>query len=94
MWDLANALLLNNNWNPHQLAALTSIPTKQILDDDIPFGIGRDLIVGFQADPRGMLDVYIDDTAKLTVDLPDTDNADQMECAPLLVIYKAARPPS
>ncbi len=90
--DLANALLLDNNWNPHQLAALTSIPIKQILDDYIPFGIGKDLIVDFPVDPRGMLDVYIDDTVGLTVNLPDTDNADWMERAPLLAIHTAARP--
>jgi hypothetical protein len=89
--NLANALLLDNNWNPHQLAAPTSFPTKQILDDDIPFGIGRNLIVDFPVDPWGMLDVYLDDTIRLTVDLPDTDNADQMECAPLLAI-QSARP--
>ncbi len=62
---LANTLLLDNNWNPHQLTAPTSVPTKQILDDDIPFGNGCDLIVDsswFPLDPQGMLDVYIDDT--------------------------------
>jgi hypothetical protein len=64
--NLANALLLNDNWNPHQLAAPTSNPTKQILDDDIPFGIGQDLIVDFPVDPQGMLDVYIDDTIGLS----------------------------
>ncbi len=30
---------------------------KLILDDDIPFEIGRNLIVDFPVDPRGMLDV-------------------------------------
>jgi hypothetical protein len=39
-----------------------------------------------------MLDVYINDTNELTVNLPDTDNADQMECAPLLAIHTAGRP--
>ncbi len=29
--NLANALLLDDNWNPHQLAAPTSVPTKQFL---------------------------------------------------------------
>ncbi len=69
--NLANALLLDDNWIPHQLAAPTSIPVKQILDDDIPFRIGRDVIVDVPVDPRGILDVYIDDTNGLTVDLPD-----------------------
>jgi hypothetical protein len=39
-----------------------------------------------------MLDVYINDTIGLTVDLPDTDITDRMECAPLLAIHTAARP--
>ncbi len=43
-------------------------------------------------DPRGVLDVYIDDTIGLTVNLPDADNADQMERASLLAIHTAARP--
>jgi hypothetical protein len=34
-----------------------------------------DLIVDLPVDPQGMLDVYINDTIGLTVDLPDTDNA-------------------
>ncbi len=38
-----------------------------------------------------MLHVYINDTIGLTVDLPDTVNADQTECAPLLAIRTAAR---
>jgi hypothetical protein len=90
--NLTNALLLDNNRNPHQLAAPTSVLAKQILDDDMPFGIRRDLIVDFPVDPRGMLDVYINDTVGLTVNLPDTDNANQMERAPLLAIHMAVRP--
>jgi hypothetical protein len=39
-----------------------------------------------------MLDVYNNDTIRLTVGLPDTDNANQMECAPFLGIYTAERP--
>jgi hypothetical protein len=39
-----------------------------------------------------MLDVYINDTIGLTVDLPDTDNANQMERARLLAIHMAVRP--
>jgi hypothetical protein len=64
---------------------------KQILDDDIPFGIGCNLIVDFPVDPWGMLDVYIDDAIRLTVNLPDTDNAYQMERALLFAIHTAAR---
>ncbi len=76
--NLANALLPDDKWNPHQLAAPTSVPTKQILGDDIPFGIRCDLIVDFLVDPWGMLNVSTNDTIGMTVDLPDTDNANQM----------------
>ncbi len=39
-----------------------------------------------------MLHVYINDTIGLTVNLPDTDNTNQMERAPLLAMHMAARP--
>ncbi len=39
-----------------------------------------------------MLDLYINATIRLTVNFPDTDNANQMERAPLLAIHTAARP--
>jgi hypothetical protein len=54
--------------------------------------MGCVLIVDFPVDSWGMLDVYINDTIGLTVDLPDTDNADRMESAPLLAIHTVARP--
>jgi hypothetical protein len=74
------------------MAALTSVPTKQIWNDDIPFGIGCNLIVDFPVDPWVVLGVYINDTIEPTVDLPDTDNANQINgTCPLLAIHMAAR---
>ena len=42
--------------------------------------------------PKGSLDVYIDDEIGATVDLPGTDNALRMERAPLLAIHAVSRP--
>jgi hypothetical protein len=42
-----------------------------LLDDNIPFEIGRDLIVNMPVDPRGTVDLYINIYFGLTV---DTDN--------------------
>eukprot|EP00957_Ditylum_brightwellii_P088307 6727068-Ditylum_brightwellii.AAC.1 len=36
------------------------VPKKEILDDDIPFGKEKELIVGVLVDPRGVNDVYSD----------------------------------
>jgi hypothetical protein len=89
--NLANAILLNDDWNPLslQLPAQHLVPNKIILDNDIPFGIGRDLIVDIPVDPRGTVDLYIDDLCGLTVDIDD--NATRLERAPLLVLGSAAQ---
>ncbi len=68
------------------------IPTRQYLPDDIPFADGRELIVDVPVDSRGYIDVYIDDTTGLTVDLPDSGNAERLEAAIPLAIEVAARP--
>ena len=90
--DLANALLHDDDWDPATLSAPSSVPPKNILSDDIPFGIGRELIVDLPVDPRGKIDCYIDDTVGITVDLPDTDNCSRMERASLLAIHATSRP--
>jgi hypothetical protein len=89
--DLANAILLNDEWNPLALQSPAQhlVPNKIILDDDIPFGIGRDLVVDIPVDPRGIIDLYIDDYCGLTVDIGD--NAICLERAPLLALVSAAR---
>ena len=61
--DLANAILLNDKWNhvSLQLPAQHLVPNKIILDNNIPFGIGRDLVVDIPVDPRGTVDLCIED---------------------------------
>jgi len=59
--DLANAILLNDKWNPLslQLPARNLVTNKIILEDDISVEIRRDLIVNIPVDPRGTVDLYI-----------------------------------
>ena len=90
--DLANALLHDDNWDPSTLSAPASVPPMRLLTDDIAFGIGRELIVDLPIDPRGKIDCYIDDTVGITVDIPETDNIQRMECASLLAIHATSRP--
>ena len=90
--DLANAFLHDDNWDPDSLSAPTAIPPKQSLSDDIPFGIGRDLIVDLPVDPRRKIDCYIDDTVGITVEITNTDNIARMERVSLLTIHADSQP--
>ena len=90
--DLANALLHDDSWDPDSLCAPASVPPRRSLDEDVPFGVGRDLIVDVPIDSRGTVDCYIDDTIGLTIDLPGTNNVKRMEKAPLLAIHALSRP--
>ncbi len=76
------------DWEPENLHASVQkdIPPWQYLVDDIPFGIGWELIVDIPIDHRGYADVYIDDTTALTVDLTGTRNAERLEATIPLVI--------
>ena len=89
--DLANAILLNDKWNPLslQLPAQNLVTNKIFLEDDTPFGIGRDFTVNIPVDPSGTVDLYIHDLCGLTVDI--VDNATHLERAPLLALGSAAR---
>jgi hypothetical protein len=51
--NLANAILLSDDWDPLSLQSPNQhlVPDKIILDDDIPFGIGQDLIVEIPVNP-------------------------------------------
>ena len=92
--DLEIAILQDENWNPKSLRAPGSelVPKKRILDDDVPFGVGRELIVDVTVEPKGIADVYIDDKIALGVDLHKSDNSLRLENAILLAIHTAARP--
>ena len=90
IYDLANAILLNDEWDSLSLQSPAQhlVPNKIILEDDIPFGIGRDLIVNIPVDSRGTVNLYIDDFCGLTVDIDD--NAARLERASLLALVSAA----
>jgi hypothetical protein len=90
--DLANKLLKCDNWDPHTLHASVQadIPKRDCLADNVPFAIGRELIVNVPIDPRGFADVYIDNTTGLTINLPGTLNADRLKAAIPLAIKVAA----
>ncbi len=72
--DLANKLLKCKDWEPTNLHALVQhkIPKHIYQDEDIPFVVGRELIVDIPIDHQGYANVYINDTTRLTVDLPGT----------------------
>ena len=92
--DLAMRILQDDNWDPATLHGSDPklVPTVEFLDDSIPFGEGRQLIVDVLVNPTGVTDVYIDDTMGLTVDLEGTNNIMRLERALILEIYTAARP--
>ena len=86
--DLANKLLKCKDWDPLTFHALVQadIPTQEYLDNEVPFAMGRELIVNVPVDPRGYADIYIDDTTGLTIDLPGTRIAGRLEAAPPLLL--------
>ena len=71
------------------IASSAFVSNKITLEDDIPFGIGRDLIVNIPVDPRGTVNLYIDNFCGLAVDIDD--NATRLKRAPLLALGSAAQ---
>ncbi len=92
--DLANTILLSNDWDPGKLSAQNQhlVPEHEPLEPDVPFAVGADLIVVIPVDPRGTHDVYIDDIIGLTVDIPGSNNVACGQSAALLAIDATARP--
>jgi len=92
--DLAMKILQDDDWDPTTLHAPNQelVPPAKFQGDEIPFAVGRKLIVEVPVNPRGTTDVYIDDTVGLTVDLEGSNNVKRLESAILLAIYTAARP--
>ena len=88
------AIMQDESWDPSTLSAPDAkhVPNSKYCGDDVPFGDGKELIVDVPVDPRGVTDVYIDDTIGLCVDLPETNNAERLKNAILLAIHAAARP--
>ncbi len=61
--NLANELLKCDDWEPLTLHTLVQkeIQTQVYLDEDVPFAIGRELIVDTPINHWGYSEVYIDD---------------------------------
>jgi hypothetical protein len=92
--DLTNTILKSDDWNPSDLFSPYQhlVPETKQLCENIPFGEAKKLAVNIPVDPRGHVDVYIDDIFALSVDLDGTNNTDRLESAALLAIHAAARP--
>ena len=92
--NLATAILHNNLWTPADLHSPTQnlAPPPKVMDDDIPFGIGKELIVDIDVKSRGIHDIYINDMIAIMVDIPGTDNLARCAAAGLLAIHATAQP--
>jgi hypothetical protein len=92
--DLANAILLSDDWDPSELFAPNQhlVPENELLEPDIPFAAGAELIVKIPVDPQGAYDVYIDDIVGLTVAFPGSNNIARGQAAALLAIDATSRP--
>ncbi len=92
--DLANAILLSDDWDSGKLSAQNQhlVPKHEPLDSDVPFAAGAELIVVIPVDPRGTHDIYIDNIIGLTVDIPGSNNVARGQAAALLAIDATARP--
>lgn len=92
--DLATAIMHDDLWNPEELHSPIQhlVPPPKAMDDDVPFGVGKELIVDIDVNSRGIHDVYIDDMIPLGIDIPGTDNLKRCEAASLLAIDATARP--
>ncbi len=92
--DLATAILHGDLWIPAELHSPTQhlVPPPKTMDNDVPFGIGKELIVDIKVNPRGIHDIYIDDMIPIAVDIPRTDNLARCAAAGLLSIHATARP--
>ncbi len=68
------------------------VPPPRRLDDQIPFGKGRELIVDINVDSQGMNDIYINNLVSLTVEVGGTDNLIRCNRAPLLMFDTCSQP--
>jgi hypothetical protein len=61
------------------------------MNDDVPFGEGKELIINVKVDSRGTHNIYIDGLVGLGLDLLKSDNLKRSEQAPLLAIDACSR---
>ncbi len=87
--NLATTILHNDSWDPTKLHSSTQslVLPPTVMDDNVPFDIGKEMIVNIEMNPRGIHDIYIDDMIPLTVDIPGTDNLARCVAAGLLAIH-------
>jgi hypothetical protein len=90
--DLTTAILHNDSWDPTNLHSPTQnlVPPPTVMDDNVPFGIGKELIVDIEVNPRGTHNIYINDMIPLMVDIPGTNNLARCVVAGLLSIRVTA----
>jgi hypothetical protein len=76
-------LIKCDEWDPLTLHASVQqqIPPREYLPDGVTFSNARKLTVDVPVNLRGSIDCYIDDKPGLTVDLPGSKNASQLEAA-------------
>jgi hypothetical protein len=62
--NLMSKLLKCKDWDPGTLhsSVQKEIPGWEYLEDDVPFAIGRELIMDIPVDHHGYTEVYIDNT--------------------------------
>jgi hypothetical protein len=94
MCNLTTAILHSDKWDPMMLFGRNQhlVPPPRRLDDQIPFGKGRELIVDINVDSQGMNDIYIDDLVSLTVEVEGSDNLIRCGRAPLLMFDTCSQP--
>jgi hypothetical protein len=61
-----------------------------LLDNSIPYGEGRVLIIDIPIDPCGTHDIYIDDIIAINIDILGLNNAECGQIAALLTIDTTA----
>jgi hypothetical protein len=90
--NLATAILHNDSWDQTKLHSPTQklVLPPRTMDNNMPFGIGKELIVDIKVNPKGTHDIYINDMIPLTVDIPGTDNLARCAAAGLLAIHATA----
>ena len=90
--DLSIAIMQDDGWDPTSLCAPNGhlVPPPLFLYNSIPFAEGKYMIIDVPVDARGTVDVYIDDTIALTVDVKDSNNAQRLKEATLLAIHCSA----
>jgi hypothetical protein len=92
--NLINAILHQDSSNPLSLYATDAqehVPSKELLPDNVPFGIGSNLIIDIPIDTRGTVNIYINDFIGLTVDIENTKNATRLKQALLLGLTAVLR---